>query len=62
MLIPAAVYEEGQCIIFSFPEPQNTPGLTMRPDVETDPGSAPLEMGDKGMMLHVAISFWKLSA
>uniref|UniRef100_A0A673GXK5 MAGUK p55 subfamily member 4-like n=1 Tax=Sinocyclocheilus rhinocerous TaxID=307959 RepID=A0A673GXK5_9TELE len=26
----------------------------MRPDVETDPGSAPLEMGDKGMMLHIA--------
>uniref|UniRef100_A0A672P6B2 MAGUK p55 scaffold protein 4 n=1 Tax=Sinocyclocheilus grahami TaxID=75366 RepID=A0A672P6B2_SINGR len=25
----------------------------MRPDVETDPGSAPLEMGDKGMMLQV---------
>uniref|UniRef100_A0A671TA41 MAGUK p55 subfamily member 4-like n=1 Tax=Sinocyclocheilus anshuiensis TaxID=1608454 RepID=A0A671TA41_9TELE len=25
----------------------------MRPDVETDPGSTPLEMGDKGMMLQV---------
>lgn len=34
------------------PEPPNTPGLTMRPDVETE--SAPLEMGEKGMMLQVA--------
>lgn len=34
----------------------------MRPDVETNPGSSPLEMEDKGMMLHVAISLWTLSA
>lgn len=48
----AAVYEEDQCIVRLFPEPQNPPGLTMRPNMETDQGSAPLEMGDKGKKLQ----------
>lgn len=52
MLFLAAVYEEGKCIVLLFPEPQNTPGLTMRPDVETDQRSAPLEMGEKGKKLQ----------